>query len=305
MLALTAPVRADPQTEYELGRSRFLSARYEEAVSIFSTLLARPIDPQDPKAEETRLIYQRARPYYATTLLALGRDEAADAVILEQLRDDPFYELPPGEFPDTLNDHFIQVEGAHRPELEKRKQEILKEKQADIARREQLRQLREERVKQLEKLASEEHVTTKNRRVIATIPFGAGQFQNDDNVLGGVFLGGGVLLTAGAIGTFAAFQARKDVFLRSCQTPRVGGVDCETLDSQLSALRTSNWVIFTADLVLLASGIIEAHVNFVPEVVTVKKRPIPKPVNDLPPITVEPTVAPTEGGVSLGLRGRF
>jgi hypothetical protein len=114
-----------------------------------------------------------------------------------------------------------------------------------------------------------------------------------------------VLLTAGAIGTFAAFQARKDVLLRSCQTPRVGGVDCETLDSQLSALRTSNWVIFTADLVLLASGIIEAHVNFVPEVVTVKKRPIPKPVNDLPPITVEPTVAPTQGGVSLGLRGRF
>lgn len=313
------PSRADPEQDYELAKSRFEGALYEEAVQLFSRLLAPPIEASDPNADQKRQLYRRARPYYTATLVALGRVEAADTVILDQLLDDPFYELPPGVFHTAVSDRFIAVAGAHRPEIELRKKEILRRRQRDIEALDTLRKLREARVLELEKMAAEEKVTERRSRFVASLPFGAGQFQNGSVGLGAFFAVSEVAPLISTMATAGVYFERKDLFRRSCRRDEAGNLvavsrvdtanenqdlDCEGLSSQLDALRAATWITFGSALALGVAGIIEAHVSFQSEVVTIKKRPIP-PHIDAPPVIIKPTGGPIDGGFLLGMLGSF
>jgi len=305
LLAWTSWVRADPQERYELARSRYKSGRYEEAVEILRKLIAKPIGAASPRAAETRRIYRQARPILAAALVGLGRVDEADEVILAELMDDPFYELPVGQFPDAVGDRFIAVRAAHRAELDRRKQEVLAARRKKSIDQSELQALQRARIAKLEKMAAEKVVVTEHSRLLAAVPFGVGQFHNDEAALGVFFLATELGGLAASVVTATVHQSSEDVFRTSCFGDRLPDpdtgqpVDCPGLADRLDTLRIANWITLGGTAALLIAGVIEAEAAFVPTTVRKRKRKLP------PPVTVEPAAAVGEHGVLVGLRARF
>jgi len=130
------------------------------------------------------------------------------------------------------------------------------------------------------------------------VPFGVGQFQNRDYVLGGVFLASEVLLAATAV-TATSVEL-------SLNAQAKGGAGLHGDVAQLNQnLQTANDValIATGGLVLAAGlGILQANLGFVPEFPG-GVRPRSKPKHVLPDPTIG--VAPLNGGAALSVFGRF
>ncbi len=296
-----SPVRADVAGQYELAESRYKSGRYEEAVEMLRALLANPIASDDPEAANKRRIYLKARPYLAAALVGLGRVDEADEVVLHQLLDDPFYKLPRGKFPDAVGDRFIDVAARHRAAIEKRKHEILKQRQDQTADQALLRKLREERLEKLELMAAEERIITERSRLVAAVPFGVGQFQNEATGLGIFFATSEVLAIGSTIVSAIIAEEVKNVDRTLCGEPDPDNpgqkYDCTGLTDRFEVARTVNYVSFGTSLALIVAGIIEAQVSLEEVVVTKRKRKIPPPV--------EIKGGATKTGFFFGLQGRF
>jgi tetratricopeptide (TPR) repeat protein len=317
LLAWTSQLRADPQRDFELAKSRYDSGRYEEAAELFAKLLKTPIDPKDPRRAQLTALYREARPWYAATLSGLGRYEEADAVFLEQLRADPFYELPPGLFPDSVTDRFIDVKARHRNEIERLKRRKQQQAQDEIERRERVRRARERRIRRLEEMAAYQEIVEVRERWIAALPLGIGQFYNESYVLGGVMATLQVGAIAATFGTAAVHRDKSEVFLPSCTGPPGlprpsvvvdGGsktVDCPGLESQLRTYQIANLSVFFGGLAVAIGGFIEAQISFKSEVVSRRKQDLPPPVPDDSEVEITPGAAITDDGASFGLSGRF
>lgn len=302
VLALIAGPRhahADPQQDLELAETRFDNGRYEEAADILGPMLAEPVDPQRPDAEQRRAVYRQARPLHAASLIALGRESEADAVILEQFRADPFYEVPPGRFPQPVVDRFIRVAGDNRAQIQAWRQKIIDEQQDEAAEKAELERRRAERLAQLEAMAAEEKTVIHRSRWLAAVPFGIGQFQNGDVGLGVFFAASEVLTIASGVASFIVADNIPD-----CSTvppTEVDGqvVDCGPLETRFQAARAVNWISLGTAAGLMIGGIIEAQVNFEGTEVEIRKRDLP------PPVEITPDASVSEQGAIFGLRGRF
>ncbi len=301
LVALPGSVRADVVGQFQLAESRYKSGRYEEAVEMLKALLADPIVPAAPDAAERQRIYRQARPYLAAALVGLGRVDEADEVVLHQLLDDPFYKLPRGKFPDAVGDRFIDVAAHHRDAIKKRQQEILRQRQEETADQAQLRKLREERLAKLEVLAAEEKITEKRSRLVAAVPFGVGQFQNENTGLGIFFAASEALAIGSTIVSAIIAEEVKNVDPALCDNPdpdNPGKIyDCSGLTDRFEVARTVNYVSLGTSLALIAAGIIEAQVSLEEVVVIKRKRKIPPPV--------ELKGSATNDGFFFGLQGRF
>lgn len=261
---------------------------------MFEELLARPI-PADPKqAAERRAIFKAARPTYAACLVGVGRVQEADRIILEHLRDDPFFQLTPGRFPVEVADRFDAVRRDNAAELNAAIAKINQDKQELIRRQQRLQEQARLRLKTVEQMASEMRIVQQRSRLVAALPFGAGQFQNDNIGLGVFFASSQALAISGTIATTAVGT---DLLEIRCQQD---GLDCDEVRSQYNIVRTLNWISFGTTIALIAAGIIEAQVSFEPTTTVIRKRKIP------PRIIIEPEVGTTQtGGVFVGLRGAF
>lgn len=294
---------ADPQQELALAESRFNGGEYEEAAEILQRLLAEPIVPEAADAEARASAYLRARPLYAACLVALGRDAEADAVILEQYRADPFYELPTGLFPQPVVDRFIRVAAENRAQIEAWKKEIIDEQQTEAARDAELERRRKERLARLEVMAAEERTVISRSRWLAAVPFGVGQFQNDDIGLGIFFAASETLTIASGIASFVIAQDVKDT--RCSRVPPTideesgEAVDCDRLQTRFNVARAVNWVSLGSAAALMIGGIVEAQLAFEEDKVEVRKRPIP------PPVEIRPDLEVSGQGAIFGVRGRF
>ena len=307
VLALLAGSRvahaADPQQELALAESRFNGGEYDEAAEILQRLLAEPIDPDAPEAESRKTAYLRARPLYAACLVALGRDAEADTVILEQYRADPFYELPPGLFPQPVVDRFIRVAAENRAQIEAWKKEIIDAQQTRAARQAEIERRRLERLSKLEAMAAEERTVIVRSRWLAAVPFGVGQFQNDDVGLGIFFAASETLLIASGVASFVIAQDVKDTRCSEVPPtidPETGEpINCAALQTRFNVARAVNWISLGSAAALMIGGIVEAQLAFEEERVEVRKRPIP------PPIEVTPALEVSDQGAILGIGGRF
>jgi len=306
LLAWAPHVRADPQQQLDLATSRFENGRYDEAADMLGALLATAATPDTAEGRARLAVHLKARPIYAACLIALDRSEEADDVIIGQYRADPFYELPPGQFPQPVTDRFIEVSARHRDQIERWRQAVIKSKQQEAAERAAVDRARRERLATLERMAAEGRFTTTRSRFLAMVPFGLGQFQNDDVGLG-VFFAAGQTVTIGAAVTsfFIAEDVRDtecpDVVIRESEGTEVTDkVDCDALRERFNIARAVNWVSFGSAIALIVGGIIEAQVSFVDEETEVRKRPIPPPVQVSPRVSVS-----THGDVTLGLELTF
>jgi tetratricopeptide (TPR) repeat protein len=306
LLAWPAVVRADPQQQLQLARVRYENGKYDEAAAILGKLLAIPVEP-GAAGRERREVYQEARPIHAACLIALGRVEEADAVILEQYRDDPFYELPPGQFPTPVSDRFIEVGADHRDEIEQWRRKVVASKQRAAADQAAYEKARAERLLALERMAAEERTVIQRSRWLAMVPFGLGQFQNEDIGLGIFFLSTETLGVATTIVSGAIAQNIKDTRCRPIDAtlPMAEAlpdrkIDCNALTERFDIAQIVNWVAFGASASLIVGGILEAQIGFVEEEVVLRERPIPPRVKMAPQASVTP-----DGDWSFGVSGQF
>jgi hypothetical protein len=274
------------------------AARYEECSARLGLLLSpkstRPL--KDPNIVET------ARIYHATCLIGLDKAALADEPLRAAIRTNPQMRAPDSlVFPQKVVDRFLKVREELYSELR-----AAERAQIDKARREAREKQRQDseewaRMLQLERLARQEVVVTKNRRWIAAVPFGAGQFQNGDNALGWVFLGTEAALGITALTSLAVFshlQSEVDRILAR-RLDVASGVQDRLNDWHLALTLSSYGFIGAAAL-----GILQAQLAYVPEVRVVRERKLP----DLPRggiKSVRPEVSAGPDSVYLGVRGTF
>jgi len=309
VIACPNTARADAQADFEKARVAYRAHSYEDADARFSALL----DPKAPEKLEPALASQ-ARMYLGATYLAEKRKEDAEHVFESLLIADPGFDPDPLTFPTDVLNSFIDTRSHIRQRLndqaalqarleaEKRaKEELERKRQAD-------------RVHILEQMAAEEKITVRHSRLMASVPFGAGQFQNGQNTLGWVFLG---VESALVIGTLITVPIYNDASDRAKHETATGDIDHKAASYQdrANATQMVNLSLAGGLALAMAGGILQAHLAFVSETPEMKTRPIPqaqsKPLSPTlnPWFTVGPEIGPhgETGGKTgaLGLRGTF
>jgi len=282
------------------AQSYYQAGQYDSCADSYRDVLG---SLEKSKEDVSADAIEGARVRYAACLLALGRRAEADAQLRAAMTANPLMASPdPVIFPEQVRDLFFQVKNDFLEDI--RKAQEAEYQAAQRAERERQELIRKERlrVQQLERLASQEVVVHQNRRWIAALPFGVGQFQNRAKALGVVFLGTEVALlgiTVTAVSRQLALHSQADGGKNVGPDPAVFNNPIQTAHS------IEIWS--GAGFLLLASlGILEAQVNFVDELeVGPRKRKVPPAVASSVTTRVLPSISPTNSGAVVGVSGRF
>lgn len=286
--------------EAELARvvSLVEAAKYEECAARLSRLL----DPTGPHPLKQAEIIETARLYHATCLIGLGKAEAADVPLRDAVRQNPQMRAPDSLiFPPKVVDRFIRVREQLWDTLRKLEQETIERARREAAAKQKLENERWARMLALERLAKQEVVVVKNRRWMAAIPFGVGQFQNGNDPLGYVFLASELALGATAIASTAVYthiQAEADQYVNQGRPPG------DEVNKRLHDWRTALMIGAYGFLGVAVVGVVEAQLSFVPEVRHVRERKLPFALQ-VSGVTLTPDVAAGAHDMTVGVRGAF
>lgn len=300
--ARPAPVPASDSEvlndEAELRRVIGLAdaAKYEECVAELNRLL----DPKGSRPLTDKSVVQTARLYHATCFIGMGKPELADAPLRDAIHAD-LGMRPPDRlvFPGEVVDRFLRVQQEMQDEIRKAEQATVAKAVAEAARRQKLENERWARMLLLERLAAQEVVIERNRRWIAALPFGVGQFQNRQDNLGYLFLTTEAVLGLTALTALSVHSNIQTNADRSSEGSAVPGVN-ERLEAWHFVLQSSSW----AFIGVAAVGILEAQLSFVPEFRRVRRRPpseLPRRIG----LELTPSVTAGKGSLDFGVSGRF
>lgn len=306
LLALAlSPSRARAQAaglgdEAELARviALYDAGNYAGCVKELAQLIG-----SEPRKIKDGDVLERARIYYAACLIGNGQIPEAEEQMRAAIRQNPLMRPPDSlVFPAPVIDRFLKVKQTLEEEIKKAQAADLEKKRKAAAEAARRAAAEKRRVERLEELASQEVVVTKNQRWIAAIPFGVGQFQNRDPLLGYLFLGTEVVLAGTAL---TAMVIELDLNARADDDPPPDPADLNPkLDAAHQVLVVSSW----AFLGVAAVGVLEAQLGFVPEFRDTRKKPLSPDLRrppDAPTVSVRPLALPTAGGAALGVFGRF
>lgn len=293
--------RLPSEAEFQRAVSFYDAGRYADC----ATTLLRLLDPVEggPSLAEGPL-GERARVYAAACLIAEGRLEEADDQFRLAIRANPQMGVPSAvDFPQPVVDRFILVRSQMLHEIRRAQEERARKarQEAEAARRAALRE--QQRVERLEELAQQETIVVQNRRWVASVPFGVGQFQNRKYGLGAFFLASEVLLAGTAI-TAVAVELR--LTSQASAGPIVSAQQAAEINSNIATARVVSLVSVGGLLATAIAGVTEAHLSFVPEFRDgVRKRRAPPEAKRRRGVEVDPAVLPASSGLGLGLRGTF
>jgi len=289
-VAASSPASAQGRAELEKARAAYQARNYPEAEQRLRALT----DPKTGVKELTLL--SQARMYLGASLLAQGkRDDAVDVFEKLVLEDNVFEADPLGYPPDVVNT-FIDV----RVRLQERIR-IASQNQAKLEAEKKAREEEEKRryarwLEDVKQMASEEKITVRHSRLVACLPFGAGQFQNGSPILGWTFLTAEALLVVGT-----AITVPMKVYARGRAEDEASKGDlsgtADAYDQRADDIRSVNLALAGAFAAVAVGGIIHANLAYVPETSETKKRELPA----LGKIT--PTIAPSSTGVFIGITG--
>lgn len=298
----TAPsperTRLSDAGELERIVSLYSGGKYEEC----TREVVRLLNPDNKDRLSNAEVVQDARLYHATCLVMSGREKEAIAPLRAALTQNPTMGTPDSlTFPPPLISLFLQVRKEFADAIKAEEQKRL----AALARAAQelkaSEQAERDRVKKLEELASTEIIVQRNSRFIASLPFGVGQYQNRSAALGTVFLVSETLLlgtTLGAVGVMGHQYALIH--------PNAYGSD---ISRNARIARNVAIVSFYSFAAVAAGGIVEAHINFVPEFRSTRRRPLPQelrtPAKRPTAVSTLPFLVPSRGGLELGVVGAF
>jgi hypothetical protein len=295
-----APPSVQLRDEAEFARAVLLysSGRYNECVAGFEPL----VSPDSPDRFGSSELVERGRVYLAACLIGAGRLQQADEVLRAAVRANPQMSPPDGlVFPQAVIDRFLRVRQELMDEIRRSERQKIQRAQEQAQEQTRRRQAEQWRTKELEYLASQQFIVHENRRWIAMLPYGVGQFQNRENGLGWLFFGTEVALTATVVGSLAVHKYMVD---RS-NDPNLLQEDVENGRRRAyQVLVGSSWGL----LGLAAIGIMEAEISFVPEFREVRTRPLPERLRrsaQAAPSRFVPVVVPSADGFVLGLQGNL
>ena len=288
--------RADEVSDFEKGRAAYAAKNFEDADRRFHEML----DSERGSLRDPALINE-ARMYLGAVLFAKGQTKDAGLVFEKLLLDKPEYEPDPLRFPQDVVNFFIdtrqRIIGKINETKALRAKQEKDRRDAEIA----AKQRQEARLVRLEQMASEEISVEHHSRLFALLPFGAGQFQNGDKVLGWTLLGlESSLFLAGSV-TFPVYRVQ---LTNASQAFAQGQtVEAQQWLDRASSTRVANLALFGVFAATAVVGVLQAELAFVPEHVEVKKRAIP-PVGKLTPFAT-PLVgnAPAAGEGNAAFRG--
>jgi hypothetical protein len=273
----------------------------------------RLLEPTNPEGVKRPTEVDRARTYLAACLVrsgdAAGGEREFDAGIRTALAENRAFPRPNSlVFSEEVVERYDAARRGLEAEIERRRRSALVAAEEQRAQQDRARDADRERNARLARLAAEESLVFRNRRWIAAVPFGVGQFQNRRPALGWTFLLS-ELAAMGVIvgGLTVELSIAGEVAQKGSQLER---------SSQLRAEQTwdrarSTWVIGTYSLAGLAAlGIADAELRFVPEFRTVRERALPEDLRPTPgtrPRSPASTIelSPAPQGLGLGALVRF
>ncbi len=269
-IIVAGPARADARADLEKARAAFLARNWADAEERLHALL-------DPKSGlKERSLISQARMYLGASLLAQGKKDEAKETFEKLVLDDPTFEPDPLSFPGDAINTFIDVRSSLLEQVRNAQQTAARLAAEKKAREEAEREKERVWLEKVKAQAGEEKITVRHSRIVASLPFGAGQFQNGQHWLGWAFLGTEVAAVAGTAVTYGMYlyaRSRENDELR-----RPGG-DVNQLVPQYHQraedLRIVNLGFAGAFVAIAAVGIVQAHLAYVPEAVEKKKRELP------------------------------
>ena len=267
MAAFALPVAADELSDFETARRNYEKQNYAKAARGLESLVGGVV----PRVTNP-VVRLEARKYLGATYLFQSKDAAAREQFRLLLEEDADYDIDPVAFPEAVVRTFQEVkrdtadDRARKEALEAaRRQQERSDEIEDLVRQQQ-------RIQELEELGSVETVEKVNSRWIAALPFGIGQFQNENRKLGIMFAVTESAFLAASIATFIGHNSLRDENPAPEELERARRVE--------KALRIGNWVSVGAFLSFAVAGIIEAEVRFKPVIRTTRERDLS---DDKPP----------------------
>jgi hypothetical protein len=252
----------------ELTRATGLydTGQYAACVDAFDHLLS----PDEPRRLHTPSKIENARTYHGACLIGVGRTTDAERVFREAILENPQMKAPDGLlFPEAVVELFLRVHESMLDEIRHAEQKRVQAAEARANREQLLRERERLRVEQLVAIAEKETIIERHSRWIAAIPYGVGQFQNDNAGRGWLFLLSETAMTgalAGSLYMQAWYQSQKN-------DPKASKKD---LDARTRPTIVVQEISGYGLLGLALVGIIEAQISFVPEVRTERKRSLPE-----------------------------
>jgi hypothetical protein len=270
-----------------------------------ATTLGGIFGPEGASPVQDREVAESGRLYYGACLLGSGQDRRADAVFREAIRYNPQAEPNPLDFPRPVVERFEAVRKTMLDEIEREDRKRAERARRVAEKRRRIAARQRARQQKLLALASEETILVQNRRWVAAVPFGVGQFQNRSPTLGWLFL----TTELAALGTLVGVVIY-ELELHAQYGP---GIDEDDLNAKLKDARGIWTVALYSFAGLAAGGIVEAQLSFVPEFRHTRRRQLPLelvPQERSTPepsagLSVYPMAATRGGGAGLVLVGRF
>ena len=297
MLVAAPAFALSEQAEIDKARAAFVVKNYRDVETRLRHLLEGTNLLRDP------VNISQARMFLGAALVEQHRESEAVPLFERMLLDDPQFEPDPLTFPSHTLEVFIDTREQMRDRLAAKAAAEARAAAERRHRAELERVAQAKRLATLEAMAAERSITVKHSRLVASLPFGVGQFQNGQAVLGTFFLSAEAALLIGSMITVPVY-----VHARSRQNEEIKNHDLQRLASgyreRAVNARNANLALDIVLAVTAAAGIAQAHVAFVPESVEIKQRPIP------PPVVIRPLGGPIQEngrlqGATFGLTGTF
>ena len=288
---------AQGRVDVEKARAAYLARNYAEAEERLRTLVDLKTGLKDVS------LLSQARMYLAAVLLAQGKREPGAEVFEKLILEDPAFEPDPLSFPGDVINMFFDVRAQLQEKIRQAAQNAARLEAEKRAKAEEERRRQEAWLAQVKQMATEEKITVRNSRLVALLPFGTGQFQNREPVLGWMFLISESALVVGSAITVPLFvYADGRAHDQGQDLERKAQVYRDRADT----IQTVNLSFVGAFAAIAITGVVQANLAYVPEVSETKRR-------DLPALSarIAPLIAPvsrTEGsavpqGVMIGVRG--
>jgi tetratricopeptide (TPR) repeat protein len=247
----TRAAELDAGAAFERARIYYESAKYAACVDAFTRLL----DKSDHLGIKERAA---ARTYLAACLIASGKMEDARQQFRQAILEDRQLEPPdPVVFPPAVVDVFVQVRSTLMDALRRQQEEDLQRSRREAAAQRERAQRERVRVRELERLASLETLVRKNERWMAWVPFGLGQFHNDSDTLGWIFLSAEATLAVTAI-TATSIELGLHSKAEGGRAP----LDSRDLTNKVRVARDVGTAAWLSLIGVAAAGILEANISY-------------------------------------------
>jgi hypothetical protein len=255
--------------EAELARvvSLYEAAKYQDC----SNEIERLLDPLGKTPLRQPTIVENARVYWAACLLGAGQPELADAPLRAAIHENPQMKPPDAlVFPQPVVQRFLKVRDSLVSEIRAAEEARIKQARQEALQREQVLERDRLRMLALERLAQQELVVVRNRRVLSFVPFGVGQLQNRQETLGYTLMASEALLASLSI---AAVAVQSRIAVEADDLRRQGKV--VDVNDTLAAWGTVRTASFWAFAALAVGGVLQAQLEYVPEFRETRSRPLP------------------------------